>query len=309
MNRGVFSAEVAANKRINTGCYRLELSFSGPAAQVIATAVPGQFLQLDLTGACLPSAQDIPPELADASARNILLRRPFSFADVTAKGKTCTVEILYRAVGPGSLRMATLSAGRTVSVIGPLGNGFSVPENKKTALLVVGGMGAGPLLFLAKLLAAKYPKTNVIAFAGAKTSAELPFAGRLDALSAELGYSIGEFASLGLESSVATDDGSLGFHGPVTDCFADWLQKNGLAAEETVIFACGPETMLARTSEIAAERKIECQVSMERMMACGIGVCQSCAVECKVEGSKDTVYKLCCKDGPVFNSNEVVFRT
>jgi len=266
-------------------------------------------VQLDLTGACLPSVQDIPPELADASARNILLRRPFSFADVTAKGKTSTVEILYRAVGPASLRMTTLSAGHTVNVIGPLGNGFSVPQNSKTALLVVGGMGAGPLLFLAKLLTAKYPKMNVIAFAGAKTTAELPFAGRLDALSAELGYSIGEFASLGIESSIATDDGSLGFNGPVTACLADWLKKNDSLSQETAIFACGPEAMLAKVAEIAAGRKIECQVSMERMMACGIGVCQSCAVECKVEGSKDTAYKLCCKDGPVFDSNEVIFRT
>ena len=309
MNRGVFSADVTANKRINTGCYRLELSFSAPAAQVIATAVPGQFVQLDLTGACLPAVQDIPPELADASARNILLRRPFSFSDVTAKAKTCTVEILYRAVGPASLRMTTLSAGHTVNVIGPLGNGFSVPENKKTALLLVGGTGAGPLLFLAKLLTAKFPQMNMFAFAGAKTAAELPFAGRLDALSAELGYSIGEFAGLGIESSIATDDGSLGFHGPVTECFADRLKEKDLPAEETAIFACGPEAMLAKVAEIAGQRKIECQVSMERMMACGIGVCQSCAVECRVQGSKDTVYKLCCKEGPVFDSNEVIFRT
>ena len=309
MNRGVFSAEVVANKRINTGCCRLELSFSGPAAQAIATAVPGQFLQLDLAGACLPPVQDIPPGLADASARNILLRRPFSFAAVTAKAKTSTAEILYRAVGPASLRMTALSAGRTVTVIGPLGNGFRIPQNIKTALLIVGGMGAGPLLFLAKLLTAKFPQMNVFAFAGAKKAAELPFAGRLDALSAELGYSIGEFASLGIESSIATDDGSLGFHGPVTDCFADRLKEKELPAEGTVIFACGPEAMLAKVAQIAAQRKIECQVSMERMMACGIGTCQSCAIECRLEGSKDTVYKLCCKDGPVFNSNEVVFRT
>ena len=94
----------------------------------------------------------------------------------------------------------------------------------------------------------------------------------------------------------------------VTERLARWLdeQRDG-SAEGTIIYACGPEPMLAATAKLAAQRNIECQVSMERRMACGIGVCQSCAVECRVEGSNETIYKLCCQDGPVFDSRAVVF--
>jgi dihydroorotate dehydrogenase electron transfer subunit len=74
-----------------------------------------------------------------------------------------------------------------------------------------------------------------------------------------------------------------------------------------IIYSCGPEKMLAKVTEIAIEREIDCQVSMEQMMACGFGVCQSCAVECKASDAGKTVYKLCCKDGPVFDAKEVVF--
>jgi len=74
-----------------------------------------------------------------------------------------------------------------------------------------------------------------------------------------------------------------------------------------IIYGCGPEKMLAQVAEIAEKRKIDCQVSMERRMACGIGICLSCAVECKIEGSSETIYKLCCEDGPVFDAKGVVF--
>jgi dihydroorotate dehydrogenase electron transfer subunit len=236
-----------------------------------------------------------------------LLRRPFSFADVTVKGDKTLADILYCVVGPGSLRMTTLSAGDSVSVIGPLGNGFSVPEGKKTALLVAGGMGAGPLQHLGKALAADHSDINVVAFAGAKAAQALPFEKRLDQISQELGYSLAEYAKYGIESLVATDDGSAGYKGPVTECVDDWLDRGSLSGAETVIYGCGPEAMLAHLAKIAAERKIDCQVSMERLMACGIGLCQSCAVECKTDQPGETVYRLCCTDGPVFDCKKVVF--
>ncbi|MHC4464092.1 MAG: iron-sulfur cluster-binding protein, partial [Planctomycetota bacterium] len=195
----------------------------------------------------------------------------------------------------------------SVSIIGPLGNGFRMPEGKKTALLVVGGMGAGPLEHLAKVLTADYSDIEVIAFAGAKTVKELPFEARLDGISQQLGFSLPEFAKYGIESQVATDDGSAGFAGLVTDCLSEWLGKSDLSTKDMIIYGCGPEQMLARVAEIAKDKKIDCQISMERWMACGIGLCQSCAVECKVAGSNETIYKLCCEDGPVFNSRVVVF--
>ncbi len=306
-NKGIFCAAVRANKQLGQRFYRLGLEFSGAGAEVFANFKPGQFVELDVSGTALPPAEAIPEDLVDVSGRKVLLRRPFSFCDVTAKKNKTFVEILYCVVGPATLRMTTLAAGDSVSIIGPLGNGFWVPESKKRALLVVGGMGAGPLEHLAKVFTADYPDMEVIAFAGAKTVKELPFEARLDEISQQLGFSLGEFAKYGIESLVATDDGSAGFAGLVTDCLSEWLGKSDLAGENMIIYGCGPEQMLAQVAEIAKDKKIDCQVSMERMMACGIGVCQSCAVECRVAGSNETVYKLCCEDGPVFESREVVF--
>ncbi len=307
--KGVFSAAVSANRQIGRRFYKLRLEFLADAARAFADFQPGQFAQLDLSGTALPSVENIPEDLLDTAGRNILLRRPFSFTDVTIEKNKTFAELLYCVVGPATLRMTTLSAGDSISVIGPLGNGFSVPEGKKTALLIVGGMGVPPLLHLAKHLTAdaRTKRIDVIAFAGAKTAKELPFEGRLDEISQQLGFSIPEFARYGLESLVATDDGSAGYHGFVTDCLAEWLGQSRLDNNSTIIYACGPEPMLARVAKIAKDKNIDCQLSMERRMACGIGLCQSCAVECKVSNSNETIYKMCCKDGPVFNGREVVF--
>ena len=308
VNKGLFNAVVSFNRQIGQRFYRLGLDFSEAGAAAFAKAKPGQFVEIDLSNTALPPVEAIPENLRDAARRKILLRRPFSFADITAKGSKTLVEILYCAVGPASLRMITLSKGDLISVIGPLGNGFWVPDGKKTTLLVVGGMGAGPLLHWAKVLTADYSDIEVIAFAGARTANELPFEKQLDEISQQLGFSLAEFAKYGVKSSVATDDGSAGFAGFVTDCLAEWLSGQGRSAsKEMIIYSCGPEQMLARVAEIAQKYKIDCQISMERMMACGIGICQSCAVECKVNGLDETVYKLCCKDGPVFDGKEVVF--
>jgi dihydroorotate dehydrogenase electron transfer subunit len=298
---------VSANRRIGERFYRLGLGFEGASSQVFAKARPGQFTQLDLCGAGLPAAENIPEELADSAGRKIMLRRPFSFCDINTKDNKTSVEILYCAVGPASLRMTTLAAGNTVSVIGPLGNGFRIPPDRKRAILVAGGMGAGPLQYLAKVLTAERADIEVVALAGAKTVKELPFERRLDEISQQLGFSLAEFAKYGIKSSVATDDGSAGFAGTVADCLLEWLGRFGAAGRGTIIYSCGPEAMLAKVAKIAKERNIDCQVCMERMMGCGVGVCQSCAVECKVEGSDETVYKLCCEDGPVFDSKEIVF--
>jgi len=321
-DKGVFEATVSSNKQIGQPAasssdesrksrrfYRLRLEFLADAAKAFADFKPGQFAELDLSGTALPSPESIPEDLHDAAGRNILLRRPFSFTDVTAKGDKTFADLLYRVVGPATLRMAALSAGDSLSVIGPLGNGFSIPDSKKTALLIVGGMGVPPLLHLAKHLTAdsRVTRFEVIVFAGAKTAKDLPFEGQLDEISQQLGFSIPEFARYGIESLVATDDGSAGYHGLVTDCLAEWLGQSNLVARDTIIYACGPQAMLSRMAELAKEKNIDCQLSMERRMACGIGLCQSCAVECYISSSNETVYKMCCKDGPVFNSKEIVF--
>ncbi len=307
-DKGMFDAAVLANKHIRGRFYRLGLEFSGDGAAAFAKARPGQFAEIDLSSVPLPPVKGIAEDLRDASERKILLRRPFSFCDVSSRKDKTRVEILYCALGPATLRMTALSPGKSISVIGPLGNGFQTLAGKKTALLVGGGMGVGPLIHLAKILASDYPKMEIIAFAGAKSKTELPFENPTDEISRQLGFALHEFARVTVESELATDDGSAGFEGFVTDCFLKWLGQHSVLAKDTIIYSCGPEVMLARMAKIAEEKKIDCQVSMERMMACGIGVCQSCAVKCKVNGSGEAIYKLCCKDGPVFDSKEIIYK-
>ena len=305
--KGKFEAEVCSNRRIGPGFYRLRLQFTQDGTIAFANFQPGQFAQFDLSKTALPSPDSVPQELRDASGRKILLRRPFSFAEVTPEGDKTFAELLYCMVGPATVRMTTLSAGDRVGIIGPLGCGYRIPDGKKTVLLVGGGMGTPPLQHLAQSLTARNDSIGVVSLAGAKTAAALPFEGRLDEISQTLGFAVPEFAKYGIESLIATDDGSAGYHGLVTDCLAEWLEKSDLSFDDIIICACGPEAMLARVAQIAAEKNIDCQVSMERRMACGIGLCQSCAIECKVSDSNETIYKMCCQDGPVFDAGEVVF--
>jgi dihydroorotate dehydrogenase electron transfer subunit len=307
--KGIFEASVLANRQIGDCFYVMGLQFAGAGAAAFAHFRAGQFVQVDLSKACIPVMASQPEPVQDSMKRSVLLRRPFSFADVVVQGDTVKAELLYCALGAATLRMTTFRKGDNISIIGPLGHGFGIPGGKKTALLVIGGMGAPPIRCLAKALTAGHSDIEVVAFVGAKTAKALPFEGRLDAISQQLGFTIPAFGQLGIPSMIATDDGSLGHRGFVTELVAQWLKESNRPRDIVIVYACGPEPMLAEVAKIAAERNIECQVSMERRMACGIGLCQSCAVECKVSGSNETIYKLCCKDGPVFDSREVVFAT
>jgi len=307
-SKGVFPATVTSNRRIRACFWTMDLEFTGAGAEAFAQFQPGQFVQVDVSSLGLPAAESIPSSLRDASKRNVLLRRPFSFADVTAGPDRTDAELLYCMLGPASLRLTTLSRGDSLSFLGPLGHGFWVPPGKRLALLVVGGMGAPPIRCLAKLLRAEYANTKVIAFVGARTAQSLPFEGNFEEMPDRIDSFIPAFARFGITSAVTTDDGSAGRRGFVTDRLAQWLdEQRTWLPEATIIYACGPEAMLAATARLAAERNIDCQVSLERRMACGIGVCQSCAVECRVEGEEETVYQLCCQDGPVFDARTVVF--
>ena len=305
--KGMFEAQVISNRKIGPGFGRLRLQFTQDGARAFAKFEPGQFAQFDLSNTALPSLDVVPEELRDASGRKILLRRPFSFAEVTPDGDKTFAELIYCVVGPATVRMMTLSTGDRISVIGPLGRGFQIPDGKKTVLLVGGGMGTPPLQHLAQSLTARSDGIDIISLAGAKTAEALPFEGQLDEISQSLGFCLPEFAKYGIESLVATDDGSAGYHGLVTDFLVKWLEESDTPPDDIMICACGPEAMLAAVAQIAAEKNIDCQVSMERRMACGIGLCQSCAVECRVSGSNETIYKMCCQDGPVFDTKEVVF--
>jgi dihydroorotate dehydrogenase electron transfer subunit len=306
LTKGIFTARVLSNRRIGECFYTMDLEFADAGAKAFAGFRPGQFLQVDVSTLALPPEDKIPLELRDICRRNVLLRRPFSFADVTANGSKTIAELLYCALGPASLRMTTLALGDPLSIVGPLGNGFRVPKDKRTALLVVGGMGAPPIRCLAKSLKVERPDMEIVAFVGAKGASAIPFEGDFAHAPQHVDLLIPAFAKFGIPSAIATDDGSAGYRGFVTNRLALWLSEHtALPPEHAIICACGPEPMLAAIARLASERNIDCLVSMERRMACG--VCQSCAVECRIEGSNDTIYKLCCQDGPVFDARTVIF--
>ncbi|HDS83721.1 MAG TPA: dihydroorotate dehydrogenase electron transfer subunit [Phycisphaerales bacterium] len=307
-HKGSFTAKVLSNQQIRECYYRLNLKLDPIGSRLFETAKPGRFVEIDLAGLPLPPEDKIPPALRDAAYRQILLRRPFSFSDVIfvpgQNGPCVKLEILYCILGPATLRMMTLAGGDTLNLIGPLGNGFALPDTLKKAVLIAGGMGAPPLLHLGGYLKRHRPEVETICFAGAKSCEDLPFTLKIGNLT---GLVLEEFDVLGIPSLVATDDGSAGFRGFVTDCARRWLRDNQPNPGETLVYACGPEPMLAEAARLAKEFDLPCQVSMERMMACGIGLCQSCAVEIKTDSPGQTEYKLCCKDGPVFDSRNVIF--
>jgi dihydroorotate dehydrogenase electron transfer subunit len=244
-DKGEYETVVVANRKIRDPFGRLRLEFSQAGAKAFADFKPGQFVQLDLSNIALPSPDQIPPSLRDAAGRKILLRRPFSFAEVTTENDRAFAELLYCVIGPATVRMTTLCSGDRVSTIGPLGNGYHVPEGKKKVLLVGGGMGTAPLQHLAQVLAARRGDVEVVAFAGAKTTNALPFDGRRDKISQELGPVLPEYAKYGIESLVATDDGSAGYHGLVTDCLAQWIEQDRSSVDDLLICACGPKPRAA----------------------------------------------------------------
>ena len=303
-NKVQFFADVKSNIAIGPAFYRLTLSLDTAGIAAFKDSMPGQFAEFKVADIALPPSDRIPEELADKSQRQIILRRPFSFADIRKTESSTEIDVLYCVLGPGTLRMTTLTSGDKIGVIGPLGNGFTVPKTKTTALLIAGGMGAPPLQHLAIYLKEKHAEIETIAFAGAQTTKDLPFVLEQDKHETA---QLSEFSKCDVPSYIATDDGSAGYKGFVTDAAAKYIDENKLDADSTIIYTCGPEPMLAACARLAGKYGIDCQVSTERMMACGIGLCQSCAVETKDDSDGESVYKLCCKNGPIFDSKELVF--
>ncbi len=305
--KGLVQAAVIKNQPIRTQFWKLLLKLDAEGSRFFLNALPGQFAEFDLTNTPLPPMDLIPENLREHAGRTILLRRPFSFSDIfinySSEGTYVSLEVIYCVLGPATVRMTSLRPGDVISVLGPLGNGFWYPENIKYALLVTGGMGAPPILHLASFLKKHYPSIESTAFVGARSIDMLPFEIKIGN---KTGIMLEEFERLAIPAYVSTDDGSAGRKGVVTESLKEWLQTQKPAPEQTVIYACGPEPMLAACAELAQKHRISCQVSMERMMACGIGLCQSCAVRIQSD-SPAPLYRLCCKEGPVFDSRTVLF--
>jgi dihydroorotate dehydrogenase electron transfer subunit len=235
---------------------------------------PGQFLMLRLPGTTDP-----------------LLGRPFALYDTVldAVGQPVAVDVVYLVVGKMTSRLATVKAGETLEAWGPLGNGFVVPGQVGEVGLVAGGIGQTPFLALVRSLlgsrgyggeAARRQAQRVSLFYGVR--------------SADLAAGVEDFREAGASVHLASDDGSLGFHGYVTQLLASQ------GSWPDVLIGCGPEPMLRALAKLAGERRIPCQVSLETPMACGVGICFSCVAKVKTADGWD--YRRVCVDGPVFDA-------
>ena len=220
----------------------------------------------------------------------VFLPRPFSF--LAAADDRCV--FLSRAVGPGTRVLADVAAGTELELLGPLGRGFDLAAAAEgEVILVGGGVGVPPLVHAAAELA---PVTGTALIGAA----------RGEFLLAEQ-----EFAELGWQMQVATDDGSRGHHGLVTELLEQALARvAGPEARPPAVLACGPHPMLHRCAELAAATGAECQVALEEPMACGFGVCLGCAIRVHTPAPDDpagAAYALVCRDGPVFPADQVLW--
>jgi dihydroorotate dehydrogenase electron transfer subunit len=204
-----------------------------------------------------------------------LLRRPLSIHRASGN----SFEILYEVIGPGTILLSQKQKGEKLNVLGPLGKGFKIESDD--LILVAGGLGVAPLRFLADEAVKHGKKIHALLGAGTK----------------ECVLCEKDLLPISENVKVTTDDGSYGEKGLVTDLLNSVLLSHSLI--ETTIYACGPRAMLAEVARVAGENEIPCQVSLEAYMACGIGACLGCAVE-TLNG-----YKMACKDGPVFNAEEI----
>ncbi len=232
-------------------------------------ARPGQFVQLRLGPGTDP-----------------LLRRPFSIHhEDSIAGR---LRLLVRVAGAGTARVAAFVAGQEIDLLGPFGQGFPYPEEKAKALLVGGGIGMAPLYFLAAQRRREGLPFDFLI--GGRSAASLP----ADAY----------FREHRLEPSLATEDGSRGFRGTVTALLEHRLLTGPQPGR---IHACGPLPMLARVAEIGRARGIPTHVSLESRLACAVGACLGCAFPFHRDGAVE--YRRVCRDGPVFNGEEVCFES
>ncbi len=218
------------------------------------------------------------------------------------------MDIIYRTVGVGTRWLSEVAPGAPLSVLGPLGNAFGIDPDRSAAALVGGGVGIPPMLYLAEALAAAGKKTT--AFNGARTAGLLPL--RLLPSGTVAGggapsHCIAEFAAFGVDAAIATDDGTLGWAGFVSEVFRRWLDSGQVDPGELVVYSCGPEPMMRAVGEICIARGVACQLSLERTMACGMGTCQSCVCKLRTDDEGGWAYKLCCADGPVFDADQIVW--
>ncbi len=290
--RGVFLARTKANVSLCPEHFRLVLEIEGFPA-----AAPGQFVQI----LC---ADPLQRESVSAA----FIRRPFSIGGLRRSADRCEVEIYHRVVGPGTRWMGQLRPGDPVDLLGPLGQPFPLAADRPVTLLVGGGIGLPPLIWLAEALHAA--GRQVVAFVGARSEALIPLTRRagVPVRPLEPALAFEEFARSAVPVVLSTNDGSLGSAGYIPDAFAAYLEHHADLAARAVVYTCGPNPMMRAVAPVCEQRGIPCLVCLERVMACGMGTCQSCVVAVRDAAAPDGWrYRLCCTDGPVFDSRVVLW--
>jgi dihydroorotate dehydrogenase electron transfer subunit len=268
------SCDVAENIRLARDTFRLRIL----TPEIAAAIVPGQFVMLRL------------PNRSDP-----LLGRPFALYDTVlgAAGEPIGIDIVYLVVGKMTSLLASVRAGDRLDVWGPLGNGFRNLAGRSNVALVAGGIGQTPFLAAIRDLLgtrgyggrpAKRQVERVRLYYGVRT--------------ADLAAGVEDFHAAGADVRLASNDGSLGFHGFVTQLLASEAR-----AEHVV--GCGPESMLHALADLARNWNVPCDVSLETPMACGLGVCFSCVSKVTTPTGWD--YKRVCVDGPVFDAAKIVW--
>jgi len=298
--------KILENINIHGDYFKLSLE----AGWLAKTSRPGQFIEVKVS-----------------DDHEVILRKPLGIHRIGSRfsvlGSRRTpntehrtpkvVEVLYEVVGKGTKALSGKKRGETLDIIGPLGNGFDYGfsglgsrGSAKKPILIAGGIGVAPLVYLAQRLkchseGAKRPKNlKILRPCGAQDDISKPIV-LLGARTKKDILCEKEFRKLGCEVKVATDDGSRGHNGFITDLLKDILREPITDNRTPAIYACGPKSMLKETANIAVRHKILCQVLLEEYMACGLGVCLGCPVKTK-DG-----YKMVCKDGPVFDASEVIW--
>jgi dihydroorotate dehydrogenase electron transfer subunit len=216
--------------------------------------------------------------------KDALLRRPFSIFQVAGD----TFSILYKNVGKGTAALSRMCAGEELSVIAPLGHGFTVPPvGRETPLLVAGGYGMAAMF----LLAQRSPQKGIVFVGGRR---------RVDILCEK------DFAAIGWEVRVATEDGSHGEKGFVTVPLLAELKRGQMVPDRKVkLFACGPTPMLKAVGKLAADFNLPAELSMDEHMCCGVGTCLACVI--KVKTGDGWEYQRTCTEGPVYDSRQIVW--
>ncbi|NLB52750.1 MAG: dihydroorotate dehydrogenase electron transfer subunit [Syntrophomonadaceae bacterium] len=252
---------VIEHQQVSRDMYQIE--FISP--QIAALCEPGQFVHVKVNASNSP-----------------LLRRPLSIYD--ADKRLGSITLLYKVVGEGTKLLTRIRTKEHIDVMGPLGRGFNVKPPGKQVLMIGGGVGIAPLIYLARVLTKHHYEVKVLH--GADSRRNL--------------VTLEKLRSIGAEFLPATDDGSAGHKGLVTELLAKKINPE----EIDYIYTCGPDQMMAAVAEYAFNYNIPGQVSLEEHMACGVGACLGCAR--KLKSTDEELVKI-CKDGPVFDIGGVEF--